>query len=92
MSTGVRMVEAYMQNGELSWVKFDKVIRAMEDIKIVKDTAKFQKKLQKEKEKDNTIIGIVDAGVCLIKLHENGTFSGIVWAGRTRLSGSYTNM
>lgn len=87
---GSSMFEAYMYTGDFSWVRLDKTIQILEDKDIIKDNVKLEKKLNQERARDKSIIGIIEAKHLRIKIHETGEFTAIVWSNRSRISGNWS--
>jgi hypothetical protein len=87
---GLKMMQAWVQTGEFRWTKLDKELQFLEDDKLVTDPAKLKIVLEKERAKDSSITGIIEAAGSRIKLHDNGKFSGIIWGTKKRISGQWS--
>lgn len=86
----LRKLEAFMLTGTFTWVRLSKPIMVFEDrSQRIMDVDKLSKHLAKENEKDSSAIGIIESKLARIVLYDNNKFKGIVWAGRTKLSGTW---
>lgn len=84
-----KMTQAYI-DGNIRWANLDREIIDLEVEEVNTDSSKLSKRLEMEKIKDKTVIGITETKKVLILLHSNNTFTGVIWETRTPLSGSYT--
>lgn len=85
----MKVMISYSEPGGLRYVKLDKDIVVIEAEKVVNNEMKLKEVLAKQRERDNTVLGVVVADNVLIKLHNTMKFSGVIWSTRAKLSGKY---
>lgn len=85
-----KLAQGFVDGNETRWVQFDREILELDQEECETNVSKLAQRFNIENSKDRSVIGVVITKKLLILLHENNTFSGIIWERRHNLSGGYT--
>jgi len=91
---GLKVLDAYIPEHGVCYIIVSKEIVAIQAKDLCRDIEKLKKAYDKAfkrmQEKGLVLSGVVLAGNILINLMDDGTFDGIIWSSKQRLSGKYT--
>lgn len=83
------IVQAYV-NDDLRWVRLDRDILDLNPDEVNINVEKLERRYRTEKSRNRKVIGVVESKAVLLTLHDNNTFTGVVWDTRQPLNGGYT--